>query len=148
MLLEMHSHTAEHSSCSHVSAEKLTQAVYAKGLQGVVFTDHHYLWPAEEIREISQSSGVPDRFLIFSGQEVQTRDVGDVLVFGADQTVPPGLLLEEVRTRYPEAAIVWAHPYRRGNSPSSESLMRRAFDGVEILNSNHSVSENSRALKD
>ena len=148
MLLEMHSHTAEHSSCSHVSAEKLTQVIYAKGLQGVVFTDHHYLWPAEEIREIRQSSGVPDRFLIFSGQEVQTRDVGDVLVFGADQTIPSGWLLEEVRTRYPEAAIVWAHPYRRGNSPSSESLLRRAFDGVEILNSNHSVSENSRALKD
>jgi predicted metal-dependent phosphoesterase TrpH len=148
MLLEMHSHTEEHSSCSHVTAEELTKTVYAKGLQGVVFTDHHYLWPAEEIQEIRQASGVPDRFLILSGQEVHTSDLGDVLVLGADHTIPPGWLLEEIRTRFPEAALVWAHPYREGKNPSAATLLSGAFDAVEILNSNHTVSENSRALKD
>ena len=101
MLLELHCHTAEHSRCSVVGAVDLIRQVHAKGLQGLVFTDHHYLWPADELRVVRRAAGVPDYFLIFSGQEVTTAEYGDVLVYGAPRTIARGTTLKTIRARYP-----------------------------------------------
>ena len=46
MLLEIHCHSSEHSSCSHVGARQLVERVFNKGLQGIVLTS----WP-ERIRK-------------------------------------------------------------------------------------------------
>ncbi len=148
MLLEMHCHTAEHSACSSVPAVKLVQSVLSRGLQGVVLTDHHYLWTKEELKDLRRNAGVPDHFLIFSGQEVSTCDRGDVLVYGADALIPRGTPLAAIRAEWPQAALVWAHPYRKGHVPSDERLLNPDLDGVEVFSSNHSVAENSRALFD
>jgi hypothetical protein len=67
MLIEMHAHSAEHSSCSHVGALALVRLIHAKGFQGLILTDHHYLWQSEEIQEMRKDSGVPESFLVFSG---------------------------------------------------------------------------------
>ena len=147
MLLEMHCHTAEHSPCSHVNAVDLTRQVSAKGLQGLVFTDHHYLWPMEEIQEVRVKAGVPDYFVMLSGQEVTTGDEGDVLVYGADISIDRGIHLAEIRSRYPEAALILAHPFRNGVKPDVKILLNTVLDGIEIFSSNHSVVENSRGLK-
>ena len=64
MILEMHCHTAEHSGCSHVSAADVVQRNFEIGLQGTVLTDHHYLWPPEEIEELRRKIKVPDYYLI------------------------------------------------------------------------------------
>jgi hypothetical protein len=148
MLSEMHAHTSEHSNCSRVRALALIRLLHARGFKGLMFTDHHYLWQPEEIREIRRNSGVPEDFFVFSGQEVSTRDMGDVLVYGADRSVPRGSSLPEIRTLYPEAALVLAHPYRNGKNPAPGDLLSPLIDAVEIFNSNHTVSENSRGLKD
>ncbi len=148
MLLEMHCHTREHSRCSKVSAVELVQRVHAKGLQGIILTDHHYLWPEEELQGLRRAAKVPEQFLIFSGQEVQTAELGDVLVYGSDLLFVRGSSLEEIRAAAPEAALVWAHPYRRGHRPAPAELNHPLLDGIEIFNSNHSVRDNSRALQD
>jgi len=148
MLLEMHSHSKEHSPCSHVSAVELIRQVYAKGLQGVVFTDHHYLWPTNKLEAIRRRAGVPDHFLILSGQEVTTSDMGDILVYGADKSIRKGVSVKNIRARYPKAALILAHPYRKGERPDPGKLLNSLLEGVEIFSSNHSVSENSRGLKD
>ena len=148
MLIEMHCHTSEHSPCSAVKARDLLDQVYAKGLQGMVLTDHHYLWPDHEIRALRANAGVPDHFLLLSGQEVSTGDVGDVLVYGAEVALPKGTLLSDIRLRHPHAALVLAHPYRGGKKPGEERLMNSSLDAVEIFSSNHSVAENARGLQD
>lgn len=74
MLLEMHCHTAEHSPCSHVNAASLVKQIFRKGLEGVCFTDHHYLWPKDELQQLRKRVEVPDYFLILAGQEVSTAD--------------------------------------------------------------------------
>ena len=112
MILEMHCHTAEHSDCSHVSAAMVAQRNFEIGLQGTVFTDHHYLWPPEEIKELRGKIKVPDYYFILSGQEVTTPELGDVLVYGADASIEKGSSLENIRKHFPSAAIIWAHPYR------------------------------------
>jgi 3',5'-nucleoside bisphosphate phosphatase len=148
MLMEMHCHTAEHSACSSVPAVELVRRVLARGLQGIVLTDHHYLWQEPELKMLRRNAGVPDHFLIFSAQEVNTRDWGDILVYGADVPIPRGSSLAVIRTDWPQAALVWAHPYRNGRLPDDSQLLCSDLDGVEIFTSNHSIAENSRALFD
>jgi 3',5'-nucleoside bisphosphate phosphatase len=148
MVLEMHSHTAEFSSCSHVAAVDLVRRACELGLQGIVLTDHHHLWPVEELLRLRRLAAVPDHFLILSGQEVTTFDVGDVLVYGADVTIRKGTPLPIIRARFPQAAIVWAHPYRDQQQPTPERLLNPLLDGVEIFNSNQTHLENTRGLRD
>lgn len=148
MLFEIHCHSSEHSDCSHVSALRLVEQVYLKGLQGVVITDHHYLWSAAELVELKHQSGLPAHFKILSGQEVRTAELGDVLVYGARRSLASGTSLVEIRRLFPEAALVLAHPYRKERIPSRDALLHPALDAVEIFNSNQSVRENSRGLQD
>lgn len=146
MLIEMHAHSSEHSSCSGIPAADLVRQVHAKGLQGIVLTDHHHLWDGDELQAVRRAAAVPEHFLVMTGQEVRTPELGDVLVYGAGETLPKGTALGVIRERFPDAALVWAHPYRGGRSPGDSRLL--LADGVEIFSSNHTVRENSRALRD
>lgn len=148
MLLEMHCHSAEHSACSSIAAVELVRQAHAKGLQGIVLTDHHYLWPAGELQALRHLAGVPEHFLIVSGQELKSRELGDVLVYGAAESLAAGTSLTEVRQRFPAAALVLAHPYRGLREPAPAKLLSPLIDGVEIFNSNHTVRGNSRGLQD
>jgi aminoglycoside/choline kinase family phosphotransferase/predicted metal-dependent phosphoesterase TrpH len=148
MLLEMHCHTAEHAPCSHVNADSLVKQIFRKGLEGVIITDHHFLWSKDELKALRKAAEVPDYFLILSGQEVCTADAGDVLVYGAKEVIPKGASLADIRVNYPHAALVLAHPYRQGSKPNKETLLNPLLDGIEIFSSNHSVVENTRGLRD
>jgi predicted metal-dependent phosphoesterase TrpH len=101
VLIEMHAHTAEQSPCSVIPAVELIRQVFAKGLQGIIFTDHHYFWPDLELLKVRREAQVPDHFLILSGQEVRTPEVGDVLVYGADRSLAKGTSLAGIRVLFP-----------------------------------------------
>jgi len=146
MLLEIHCHTSEHSDCSHVGAVELVKGVNRRGLDGIVFTDHHYRWSDEELHSVRTPAGVAESFLILAGQEVSTCDAGDILVFGAERSILEGASLREIATQYPAAALVWAHPFRNAKKPTAEQFFHPLLDAVEIFNSNHSVAENIHGL--
>ncbi len=148
MLLEIHCHTSEKSSCSFVSAADLIARAFEVGMDGIVLTDHHYLWPAEELAAVKTAAGVPDHFLVLSGQETTTAEHKDVLVYGADRLFPKGTEITQIRQACPQAALVWAHPYRLGGNPQEDQLRDPRFDAIEILNSNHTFTETHRAVND
>ncbi len=148
MIIEMHCHTAKYSSCSSVEAVDLVNRAVALGLQAIVLTDHHHLWSESELNELRSQTGAPGIFEILSGQEVSTSDYGHVLVFGATESISEGVALQEIHEQWPEAALIWAHPYRNGYEPPKERLMNPLFDAIEIFTSNYSVAESTRALKD
>lgn len=148
MLLEMHAHTREHSSCSRIGAEALVKAVIAKGLDGLLLTDHHYQWSGEEVEELRRAAGAPASFLLASGQEVTTSDAGDILVYGAEDSIGPGMRLPELRCACPDAALVWAHPWRGPRRPNIAELFSPDIDAVEVLNRNHGLLRNRRALRE
>jgi len=146
MILEMHCHTAEHSNCSFVNAAALVRQNFDNGLLGTVLTDHHYLWTEEEIIKLRIEAAVPSFYLVLSGQEVTTPEVGDVLVYGAPRLLERGTSLVDIRQEFPEAALVWAHPFRGEKNPGKEQLLCKLLDAVEIFSSNHTVLESYRAL--
>lgn len=148
VILEIHCHTSEKSTCSSVGVRDLVTRAFEVGLDGIILTDHHYLWSAEELQDIKAQSGVPGHFLIFSGQEITTSDGIDVLVYGADRIFQKGTALRDIRKTCPNAAIIWAHPYRKGRHPGKEQLLDETFDAIEILNSNHTLTETYRAVND
>ena len=131
-----------------MSARDLVTRAFEVGMDGIIFTDHHYLWSAEELRTVKSQAGVPDHFLILSGQEVSTSAGADVLVYGADRSFAKGTELLSIRNGCPDAAIIWAHPYRKGGLPNKKQLMNEIFDAIEILNSNHTFTEIHRAVND
>lgn len=138
----MHCHTSKHSTCSIVDPVTLVNLVKKRGLNGIVLTEHHYLWQRDEIAWLKKKSGIEKNFTILSGQEVGT-DKGHVLVYGADRTIDEIFTVSELRAAFPEAALVWAHPFRWHGCPQDEELTSSLFDGIEVLNSNQSTSENS-----
>jgi len=146
MLLEMHCHTSRYSRCSQIDPVTLVRQVKEKGLQGVVITEHHYLWSDEELKALRVEAELDENFLILSGQEVET-DIGHVLVFGATQTIKDAWSLEDLRGMFPEAALVWAHPFRDGNLPDSKKLLNPMLDAIEIFSINQTQKENYLGLK-
>ena len=148
MLLEIHSHTLEHSPCSHIPALALVKEIWDKGLQGLVLTDHHHVWSQEDLAELRKKAKLEPYFVLLSGQEV-TSDMGDVLVFGPQEAIQKHTRLKDILKRYPEAALVWAHPYRNGVQPNPELVLAGGpFHGIEIFSSNHTVRDNIRGLQD
>jgi thiamine kinase-like enzyme/predicted metal-dependent phosphoesterase TrpH len=141
MLLELHAHTSRHSKCSIIDPVKLIRQVVDKGLQGVVLTEHHYQWSTDEIAQLRKEAEVANHFLILTGQEIDT-DFGHVLVIGADKTIPERTPLDQLRRQFPDAAIIWAHPYRKGRKPKPEELNSPCIDAVEIFSLNQSIREN------
>jgi hypothetical protein len=146
MLIEMHAHTSRHSSCSRIDPVSLVRGVVSKGLQGLIITEHQYLWSAEEIEGLRKVSEVSEHFVILAGQEVET-DFGHVLVYGPQDTIPERISLEKLKSAFPDAALVWAHPFRKGKIPNAKKLTDNRFEAIEIFSSNHTLSENYLGLK-
>lgn len=148
MILEIHTHTLEHSPCSQIRAADLIKSIYDRGIDGVVLTDHHYLWSDRELRSLWTRLKLSADFLVMSGQEVFTKDFGDVLVYGARDSIAQGISLMELRRTCPEAALVWAHPYRSGQIPDATELFDANLDAIEILNPHQKEWENERGISD
>ena len=83
MLIDMHVHTREHSSDAQKSAPLIVQESLAAGLDGIVFTDHDYVWPDEELETVRKTAS--RSFVVLSGGEITFPKI-HFLVFG----FPPG----------------------------------------------------------
>nr|MBU1328062.1 phosphotransferase [Candidatus Omnitrophota bacterium] len=146
MLLEMHCHTSRYSRCSQAGAASLVMQVKRKELQGVIITEHHYLWEEDEIKALKIEAELDENFLIMAGQEVET-DIGHVLVFGAKRTIEEEISLKDLRAFFPDAGLVWAHPFRNGNIPDEKELLNPILDAIEIFSMNQTPKENYLGLK-
>lgn len=146
MLLEIHCHTSRYSKCSRIDPAALLKQVKKKELQGVIITEHHYLWKENEIKALRIEAELDENFLIMAGQEVET-DIGHVLVFGADRTIEEEIDLKSLRALFPDAGLVWAHPFRNGKVPREEELLNPILDAIEIFSKNQTPKENYLGLK-
>jgi 3',5'-nucleoside bisphosphate phosphatase len=130
---DLHVHTSEHSSCALVPACEVLRLAALQGLDGLAFTDHHHLWPPDELDRVRREAGVD--LLLLSGQEITFHGV-DFLVFGWDGD--PGrfatrdALVAEVR-RSGGAAVV-AHPFSVLYYLDAETMASWGVDGVEVFN--------------
>lgn len=148
MKFDLHLHTARHSSDAVTDPFDLLRAAAAAGLDGVVLTEHDYLWPEEELAELRAAA---PGLVVLAGMEVTGRG-GDVLVYGITDShrLPRGIgwgdLCREVHRQ--GGVAVAAHPNRWGQP--FEQVVRDAgaeLDGIEVLSNNMDPDLRARAAE-
>jgi len=109
VIIDLHTHTAEYSSCSYLPVEDLIAQAMAVGLDGVAVTDHSRIGGAD----LAQQLGVKHGFPVFRGVEVHTT-LGDLLVFGVYRDFPWEVDGRGLLRMVQEAggAAIAAHPFR------------------------------------
>jgi predicted metal-dependent phosphoesterase TrpH len=145
MKFDLHMHTTRHSPDSQMDPLALVRRAGELGLNGVVITEHDWLWTEDELNELRAAA---PGLLICAGVEVSALE-GHFLAYGVKDpfAIPKGIgvsdLCREVHRQ--GGAVVAAHPFRWGQ-PFGEILYEEQpeLDGVEMMTSN--MDEHCRRL--
>ena len=135
--VDLHVHTKRYSPCAEsLDPEQLPAAIIAKGLDGVVITEHDHLWSPRELAAINRDLSGPR---IYRGVEVSSRN-GHFLVIGLDRldAIGPGISVGRIihEARKQGAAVIMAHPlfgYRQISEPLNFSNMPDGIDAIEAV---------------
>ncbi len=148
MKFDLHMHTARHSPDADSDPFELVRAAVAAGLNGIVITEHDYMWPDSELEELRAAA---PELVILGGVEVTARG-GDVLCYGITNpfALPRGIgwpeLCREVHKQ--GGACVAAHPNRWGQP--FEKILREQnpeLDGIEVMSNNMDRDLRSKAAE-
>lgn len=137
---DLHIHTGLYSLCSINTPGDILRKAEDRGLHTIGVVDHNGPFGALEVRAIARRTGSKVRVLI--GQEVPTRDYGDLLVYGVEEMIRPASFQEVVGVaREKNGATVWAHPFsnRSMGNQAREALLKMREggylpDGLETRN--------------
>ncbi len=148
MKFDLHLHTSRHSPDSIMPAQIMVQRAREIGLDGVVITEHDWLWTEDELDELRAAA---DGLVVLAGIEVSTRQ-GHFLVYGVTDpfAVPNGIGVAELchEVHRQGGAVVAAHPYR-WNQPFDDILRehRPDLDGLELMSNNMDADTRRRAAE-
>jgi predicted metal-dependent phosphoesterase TrpH len=134
---DLHLHTRRHSLDSRIDPFDLVRRATDIGLNGLVITEHDWLWTEDELAELRQAA---PGLVLLAGIEVTCRE-GHFLVYGVNNpfALPRGIgvveLCQEVHRQ--GGAVVAAHPFRWGQ-PFWEILREQQpeLDGLEVMSNN------------
>ncbi len=134
---DLHIHTNRHSADSAIDPFRLVQRARELGLDGIVITEHDWLWTQAELDEFQAVAG---ELLVFAGVEVSARE-GHFLVYGVHNpfALPRGIGLFELcrEVHNQGGAVVAAHPFRWGQAfDEIVRELRPELDGLEVMTSN------------
>jgi PHP-associated len=148
MKLDLHMHTARHSPDSQMDPLALLRKARAIGLDGVVITEHDWLWTEDELDELRAAA---PGLLVLAGIEVSTRQ-GHFLAYGVKNpfAVPHGIDVAELcrEVHRQGGAVVAAHPFR-WRQPFLDILRERRpdLDGLELMTKNMDADCRRQALE-
>jgi predicted metal-dependent phosphoesterase TrpH len=137
MKFDLHMHTTRHSPDSDMHPLDLVRRARELGLDGIVITEHDWLWTEEELDELRQTAG---DLVILAGIEVSARE-GHMLVYGVKdpfalpRAIGVAALCREVHAQ--DGVVVAAHPFRWGQR--FDAIVREQkpeLDGLELMSSN------------
>jgi predicted metal-dependent phosphoesterase TrpH len=137
MKFDMHMHTTRHSPDSQMDPLVMVRRARQLGLDGVVITEHDWLWTEPELDELRAAGA---GLVVLSGIEVSARE-GHFLVYGVTNpfAVPRGIGVAELcwEVHRQGGAVVAAHPFRWGQ-PFEHILERERpdLDGLEMMSNN------------
>ena len=143
---DLHIHTTRHSPDSELDPSDLVRRARELGLDGVVITEHDWLWTEPELEELR---GAADGLVVLAGIEVSARE-GHMLVYGVTNpfALPRGIgvaaLCREVHAQ--GGAVVAAHPFRWGQRFDEIVQQHKPeLDGLELMTNNMDADGRRRA---
>jgi predicted metal-dependent phosphoesterase TrpH len=134
MKFDLHLHTTRHSPDSQMDPFALVRQARKIGLDGVVITEHDWLWTDPELEELRAAA---PGLIVLAGIEV-TAEEGHFLAYGVTNpfAVPRGIGVAELcrEVHRQGGAVVAAHPFRWGQ-PFEEILREEQpeLDGLELM---------------
>jgi predicted metal-dependent phosphoesterase TrpH len=137
MKFDLHLHTTRHSPDSRMDALDMCRRARAIGLDGVVITEHDWLWTEGELETLR---ALHPGLVVLSGIEVSARE-GHFLVYGVNNpfALPRGINVAKLcrEVHHQGGVVVAAHPFRWGQ-PFRDILYREKpeLDGLELMTSN------------
>src|SRR5438128_8159727 len=148
MRFDLHIHTKRHSPDSEIDPFALVHRARQVGLDGIVITEHDWLWTVPELEELRAAE---PGLVVLAGIEVSAAE-GHFLVYGVHDpfALPRGIgvraLCEEVHRQ--AGAVVAAHPFRWGQ-PFDDILReeRPELDGLELMTSHMDAECRGRAAE-
>jgi predicted metal-dependent phosphoesterase TrpH len=148
MKFDLHLHTSRHSPDSIMPPQIMVSRAREIGLDGVVITEHDWLWTEDELDELR---AIDPGLVVLAGVEVSTRQ-GHFLVYGITDpfAVPNGIGVADLclEVHRQGGAVVAAHPYR-WNQPFDDILRteRPELDGLEMMSNNMDAETRRRAAE-
>ncbi len=137
LCIDCHVHTSRYSFCSSLDPDTACELAAARGIDVLVFTEHHRLWPRQDLARLQARHPRPR---LFSGMEVSVAEGHDVLLIGPGlpQEVPSRILLDDL-TRLlgpPRRGIlaILAHPFRY--TDFLDAAMAAVLDWVDAVEVN------------
>ncbi len=137
MKFDLHMHTTRHSPDSQMDPLTLVRRARQLGLDGIVITEHDWLWTEDELAELRRAE---PGLVVLAGVEVSARE-GHFLAYGVRDpfAVPRGIGVAELcrEVHRQGGAVVAAHPFRWGQR-FDEILAREQpeLDGLELMTNN------------
>jgi predicted metal-dependent phosphoesterase TrpH len=148
MKFDLHMHTTRHSPDSQMDPFALLRRAREVGLDGVVITEHDWLWTEPELEELRAAEPA---LVVLAGVEVSCRE-GHFLAYGVKDpfAVPRGVGVAELcREMHRQGgAVVAAHPFRWGQK--FDHILRKhrpELDGLELMTSNMDADCRRRAAE-
>ncbi|HEY1189285.1 MAG TPA: PHP domain-containing protein [Gemmata sp.] len=148
MKFDLHMHTARYSPDADTDPFELVQSALRAGLDGIVITEHDFLWPEKELDELRASA---PNLVILAGVEVTGRG-GDMLCYGITDpfALPRGIAWPELclEVHRQGGACVAAHPNRWGQ-PFEKLVAEQKpeLDGIEVMSNNMDAGLRAKASK-
>src|SRR4051794_39217322 len=130
--VDLHMHTNHSHDCA-TSVDKLLESAKERGLGAIAVTDHNEISGAIEARE--RANGIK----VIVGEEVKTKDQGEVIGLFLEEKIPRGLSLQEtIAAIRDQGGIVYVpHPFDRMHSvPDYAHLLDvvEDIDALEVFN--------------
>jgi predicted metal-dependent phosphoesterase TrpH/glycosyltransferase involved in cell wall biosynthesis len=130
--VDLHMHTNHSHDCA-TTVDKLLETAKERGLGAIAVTDHNEISGALEARE--RANGIK----VIVGEEIKTKDQGEVIGLFIEEKIPRGLTLQETISRIrDQGGIVYVpHPFDRMHSvPDYEHLLSvvEDIDAIEVFN--------------
>lgn len=132
--VDLHMHT-DHSHDCATPVEVLLESAKVQGLGAIAVTDHNEVSGALAAAELAEQYGVK----VIVGEEVKTKDQGEVIGLFIKEKIPRGLSLEETidAIRAQGGVVYVPHPFDRMHSvPDYENLLKviAEIDAIEVFN--------------
>jgi predicted metal-dependent phosphoesterase TrpH/glycosyltransferase involved in cell wall biosynthesis len=128
--VDLHMHTNHSHDCA-TPPEVLLESAKVQGLGAIAVTDHNEVSGAHAAAEIAEHYGVK----VIIGEEVKTKDQGEVIGLFINEKIPKGVTLQEaIADIKRQGGLVYVpHPFDRMHSVPDYKNLLEVLDDIDLI---------------
>jgi glycosyltransferase involved in cell wall biosynthesis len=128
--VDLHMHTSWSHDCS-IEVEELLDHAETIGLGGIAVTDHNVFGGALEAVELAQDRDL----VVIPGEEVKTKDQGEIIGLFLEEEIPRGMSFEETITaiRDQGGLVYLPHPFDRMHAIPDPATLHRHVAEIDVF---------------